>query len=59
MDDLKNFKKRIKITLAPNITQICYGRTVGYKITKIKLPNNIERVSATNIRKKLRNKGKL
>ena len=42
IDDLKNFKKRIKITLAPNITQICYGRTVGYKITKIKLPKTLK-----------------
>ncbi len=59
LEDLKNFKQRVKITLAPNITQICYGRTVGYKIRKIKLPDNIEQVSATKIRKKLRYQGKL
>ena len=57
--DLNDFKHRIKISLAPNITQICYGRTVGYKVKKIKLPKNIERVSATKIRKKLREQGKI
>ena len=40
INDLVYFKKRIKITLAPNISEICYGRTVGYKINKIKLEKN-------------------
>jgi len=57
--DLVNFKNRIKITLAPNIVQICYGRTVGYKIKKIKLSNDLERISATKLRKILRFQGKL
>ncbi len=55
--DLIYFKKRIKIQLVPNISEICYGRTVGYKINKIKLNKNIENISATKIRKKLRSKG--
>ena len=59
LDDLINFKQRIRITSVPNISQICYGRTVGYKIKKIKLHSSIERVSATNIRQKLRRQGKL
>jgi hypothetical protein len=42
--------------LAPNISEISYGRTVGYKIKKIKLNKNIENISATKIRKKLRKK---
>ena len=29
---LNEFKNRIKITLVPNLTNICYGRGVGYKI---------------------------
>lgn len=53
LNDLKNFKKRIKITKAPNITNICYGRKVGYKLEKIKVPRYIEKISATNIRKKI------
>ena len=53
-NDLINFKNRIKISLAPNISEICYGRTVGYKITKINLDKQIQNISATKIRKKLR-----
>jgi len=59
LKDLKNFKSRIKVTLVPNISDICYGRTVGYKVKKIKLNKNIENISATKIRKKLRLKGLL
>mgnify|MGYP001311781571 FL=1 len=43
----------------PNITQIIYGRKVGYQITKINLPNKIQKISATNIRKKMRKERKL
>ena len=54
-----DFKDRIKITLVPNITNICYGRGVGYKIEEVILPENIQKISATEIRKKMRNEGKL
>ena len=57
--NLKNFKSRIRVTLVPNISEICYGRTVGYKIIKINLNKKIESISATKIRKKLRLKGLL
>lgn len=53
------YKNRIKITLVPNITNICYGRGVGYKIEEIILPENIQKISATEIRKKMREEGKL
>ena len=53
------YKNRIKITLVPNITNICYGRGVGYKIEEIVLPENIQKISATDIRKKMREEGKL
>tara|TARA_B100001123_G_C14902043_1_gene864236 strand:- start:231 stop:740 length:510 start_codon:yes stop_codon:yes gene_type:complete len=59
LHDLKNFKSRIRVTLVPNISEICYGRTVGYKIIKINLNKKIESISATEIRKKLRVKGLL
>ena len=38
----KNFKSRFKISKVPNITNIIYGRTVGYKIRKINLGKKIE-----------------
>ena len=56
---LLHYKNRIKITLVPNITNICYGRGVGYKIEEIVLPDNIQKISATDIRKKMREDGKL
>jgi len=56
---LKDFKNRIKISLVPNITNICYGRGVGYKIEEIILSKNIQEISATKIRKKMREEGKL
>ena len=55
--DLKAFKNRIKITSAPNISQIIYGRKVGYGIKKINLPKSIQMISATKIRKKMRSSG--
>jgi len=56
---LKNFKNRIKISLVPNITNICYGRGVGYKIEEIVLPKEIQEISATKIRETMRKEGKL
>lgn len=57
--DLKDFKNRFKIILTPNITNIFYGRKVGYQIKKIKLNKSIEKISATKIRAYLRSKGKI
>jgi len=56
---LKDFKNRFKITLVPNITNICYGRGVGYKIEEIVLSEEIQKISATKIRAKMREKGEL
>jgi len=56
---LQPYKNRIQVTLVPNITNICYGRGVGYKIEEIVLPENIQKISATDIRKKMRAEGKL
>ena len=47
------FKGRYKIIKIPVVKSVIYGRKVGYKIQKIKLENNIEKISATNIRKKI------
>tara|TARA_B100001013_G_C24410993_1_gene363925 strand:+ start:97 stop:471 length:375 start_codon:yes stop_codon:yes gene_type:complete len=55
----KKYKNRFKVVLVPNITNICYGRGVGYKIEEIVLSEEIQKISATKIRKKMREKGKL
>ena len=56
---LNKFDQRVKISLVPNITNICYGRKVGYKIEKIVLDEKTQKISATKIRKKMRREGKL
>ena len=56
---LKDFGERIKISLVPNLTNICYGRGVGYKIEEIVLDEKTQKISATKIRDKLRQEGKL
>ena len=53
------FKNRFKVILVPNITNVCYGRGVGYKIEEIVLPEEIQKISATKIREALRKKGDL
>ena len=45
--------------LVPNITNICYGRGVGYKIEEIVLSDEIQKISATKIRAQMREEGKL
>ena len=55
----RKYKNRFKIMLVPNITNISYGRGVGYKIEEIELPEKIQKISATKIRKEMRKKGKL
>ena len=57
--ELSKYGDRVKITLVPNITNICYGRGVGYKIEEIVLSEDIQSISATKIRDELRKKGKL
>ena len=53
------YEGKFKIVLVPNITNICYGRGVGYKIEEIVLPENVQKISATKIRDKMREEGKL
>jgi adenylylsulfate kinase len=56
---LADYGDRVKVSLVPNITNICYGRGVGYNIEEIVLPENIQQISATKIREDMRKKGKL
>ena len=53
------YKNRFQVVLVPNITNICFGRGVGYKIEEIILNKSIQKISATKIRKEMRKKGKL
>ena len=47
------------IQLVPNITNITYGRGVGYEIEEESFGSDVESISATKIRKDLREKGEL
>ena len=53
------YENRFRIILVPNITNISYGRGVGYKIEEVVLPEKIQQISATKIREKMRKDGKL
>ena len=47
------------IIKVPNIIDISYGRGVGYTFTEHDLGEKIHKISATNIRKDMRDKGEL
>ena len=47
------------IQFVPNISNITYGRGVGYIIEQESFESSIESISATQIRKKLRDEGKI
>ena len=47
------FMKNALVLKLPNITNIIYGRDVGYKIEQVKLDDVTEAISATNKRKEL------
>ena len=51
---LKDYVGKFEVIKVPNITNICYGRDVGYKIEEIILPKEIQKISATEIRNKLK-----
>ena len=53
-DKLKDYEGKFEIIKVPNITNICYGRDVGYKIEEIVLSKEIQEISATKIRQSLK-----
>ena len=57
--DLQEYGNRSKVIRVPNITDICYGRDVGYNIQEVDLDSEIKNISASKIREKLRVKGEL
>ena len=48
--DLIGYEGRYTIQRVPNVTDIYYGRDVGYAIERIELPPEVEDISATKIR---------
>ena len=54
-EKLKDYVGKFEVIKVANITNICYGRDVGYKIEEIVLPKQIQEVSATKIRKEMKN----
>ena len=50
---------RIKIIKIPDIESLNYGRGVGYDVIEHIPPSDIETISATKIRKKMKKDGKL
>ena len=56
-----NFKRGIEyeIMLVPNIVNITYGRGVGYAFEEEIFDSSVTEISATKIRRKLREEGKL
>ena len=51
--------KEYIVIKVPNITDVSYGRGVGYSFTEHDLGKEIHEISATKIRKEMRIKGKL
>jgi len=44
------YRGRVLIVRLPNITNVYYGRDVGYKVERLVLDEGTEQISATNIR---------
>ena len=51
--------KQYEILLVPNIVNISFGRKVGYVFEEEVFDESISNISATEIRKKMRQEGKL
>jgi len=52
-------ENKIKIIKIPDVESINYGRGVGYDVIEHTPPSNIHDISATKIRKQMRDEGKL
>lgn len=46
-------EQRVKIIPIDDIDEVLYGRDVGYSVRRVELPDAIEKISATEIRKSL------
>ena len=53
-EDLKDeYSGKYEVIDLPNITNVIYGRDVGYKVEKISFDDEIESISATKVRKSM------
>ena len=53
-DDLgEEYSGKYSVVELPNITNVIYGRDVGYKVEKISFEKEIENISATKVRKSM------
>ena len=50
---LIKLKDKYEIIKIPVVSEVIYGRKVGYKINKYNIGKELEKISATSIRKKL------
>jgi len=53
---LGSWGSQVKIIRIPDIIEVCYGRKVGWGIREIRLPEELEKISATKIREAKKNK---
>jgi len=49
----KEYAGKYDVIELPNITNVIYGRDVGYKVEKISLGKDVEKISATDVRKSM------
>jgi hypothetical protein len=52
-DALKEYRGKYVVVVLPNIVDVVYGRDVGWTVSKIDLPPEIEAISATKIRESM------
>lgn len=58
-NELTQFVGKVKISIVPNLLNITYGRSVGYKIEQEVFDDATHDISATKIREQMRKDGKL
>ena len=58
-EKLKDYIGQFEVLQVANITNICYGRDVGYKIEQLEVPIEISSISATKIREEQKKLGNL
>ena len=51
---LAGYEGQYTIIQIPNVVDVVYGREVGWTVSKIDLPEEIEAISATKIREAMR-----
>jgi len=52
-------EERVRIMIIPDIESVNYGRGVGYDVIEHEPPQHVKEISATKIRKEMRQKGLL